>query len=106
MRKEVLVLFLAMMAVTYVPRMLPLVVLSRLELPVWLTRFLAHVPAAVLAALVAPHLLVAGDGLALSFDNLPLVAAVPTIAVAIKTRSLFLPILVGLGTIVILNLLL
>jgi len=106
MRREVLLLFLAMMAVTYVPRMLPLVVLSRLEMPAWLRRFLAHVPVAVLAALVAPHLLVAGDGLALSPSNLPLVAAIPTVAVAIKTKSLFLPILAGLGTIVTLNLLL
>ena len=50
---EILGLVLACALVTAVPRVLPLLVLSRLNLPAWLLDWLRYVPVAVLASLLS-----------------------------------------------------
>jgi branched-subunit amino acid transport protein len=79
-RAEFLALVLACAAVTAVPRVLPLVALSRLELPGWLRAWLGYVPVAVLSALLALELRSSGAA------GLPAIAA--AFAVAFLTRSL------------------
>jgi len=54
MNKEILILILGMMVVTYIPRMLPLVVLQNLTLPSFLQNVLKNVPYATLGALIIP----------------------------------------------------
>lgn len=102
-----LLLFFAMALVTYLPRAAPMVLLSRLEMPAWLVRWLSCVPAAVLAGLLAPSLLIRQvDGaqiLWLSWDNHHLLAAVPTFLVAVRTRNMFAAILGGLLSVFALN---
>jgi branched-subunit amino acid transport protein len=46
--------------VTYVPRWLPLIFLSRRQLPQWLVDWLDFIPVAILSALLAPLLLTSG----------------------------------------------
>jgi branched-subunit amino acid transport protein len=88
-RPEFLTLILACALVTAVPRVLPLLVLSKLRLPQWLLDWLRYVPAAVLGALLALELL-----------NAPLVA-LPAIAAALAvaafTRSLLGTVCVGVA---------
>jgi branched-subunit amino acid transport protein len=79
-RPEFLALVLACAAVTALPRVLPLVALSRLALPRWLLEWLRYVPVAVLSALLAIELLSSGRA------GLPAIAA--AFAVAFLTRSL------------------
>ncbi|HEX6268569.1 MAG TPA: AzlD domain-containing protein [Burkholderiales bacterium] len=79
-RPEFLGLVLACAAVTAIPRVLPLVALSRVQLPAWLLDWLRQVPVAVLSALLAIELLSAGRA------GLPAIAA--AFAVAFLTRSL------------------
>jgi branched-subunit amino acid transport protein len=93
-RGYVLAVFLGMAVVTYLPRVLPLVVLSRFSLPPLLLRWLSFVPVAVLSALLAPDL--AGN-------SEYLLAAVPTFAVALLSRSLMGTVLTGIAAIVLLR---
>jgi len=79
-RAEFLGLVLACALVTAVPRVLPLVALSRMQLPGWLLDWLRYVPVAVLSALLAIELLSAGAA------GVPAIAA--AVAVAFMTRSL------------------
>ena len=79
-RAEFLALVLACAAVTAIPRVLPLVALSRVELPGWLLHWLRYVPIAVLSALLSIELLSAGAA------GLPAIAA--ALAVAFFTRNL------------------
>ena len=88
-RPEFLALILACAAVTAVPRVLPLLVLTRLRLPQWLLDWLSYVPVAVLACLLA--LEVAGAGMT------GLIAAVVALAVAAATRSLLGTVLAGVA---------
>jgi branched-subunit amino acid transport protein len=88
-RPEFLGLVLACAAVTAVPRVLPLLVLSRLQLPRWLLDWLRYVPVAVLAALLSLELL--GSGRA------GLAAIAAALAVAAATRSLLGTVLAGVA---------
>lgn len=92
-----------MALVTAIPRILPLVVLSRLTLPDWLMRWLSYVPVAVLAALLARELLIPGGGIQLPPENLGLVAALPTFIVALWSRNLMATVLVGIGAMALLR---
>jgi branched-subunit amino acid transport protein len=88
-RPEILGLVLACAMVTAAPRVLPLVLLSRLRLPRLAEEWLRHVPLAVLQALRVLELL--GTGLA---GVLPIAAA---LAVAARTGSLLGTVIAGVA---------
>jgi branched-subunit amino acid transport protein len=90
-----------MLVVTYLPRVLPAMLLQGRALHPFLTAWLKYVPVAVLAALLLPSLLVVEDRLNVAWDNLYLWAAIPAGLVALKTRSLFFTVLVGMGVVII-----
>ncbi|THF55373.1 AzlD domain-containing protein [Pseudothauera rhizosphaerae] len=58
---------------------------------------LAYVPAAVLAALIAPELLVRDGSVLLTADNARLWAGLVAIAVALASRSVMATIVAGMG---------
>ncbi|ACV68756.1 AzlD domain-containing protein [Desulfohalobium retbaense] len=95
----VFLIILGMMAVTYLPRALPMTVLSSFSLPDWVVRWLGCVPAAVLAALLFPSLLLRDGAVSLGLENIFLWAAVPTFVVA-KWRGSFVgAIVTGMGVV-------
>lgn len=93
----------AMGVVTYLPRALPLAVLARTKIPEGFIRWLRFVPVAVLAALLAPELLLRDGAFELSLDNHFLLAAVPCFLVAVKTKNLLLTVGVGLAAVILLQ---
>lgn len=94
--RDFLLLLLAMGAVTYLPRMLPLVVLSRRALPNWFAEWLELIPAAILSALIAPTLFTYPEPRLFSLGKIELLAALPTLLFALKTRSLAGTVVVGM----------
>jgi branched-subunit amino acid transport protein len=90
-------LLLGMGAVTYFPRVLPLVLLAERNLPQGFRDWLSLIPVAILAALLAPALLVDSSSQSLSFDKAELFAAIPTLLLALRTRSLGTPVIFGMG---------
>lgn len=52
-----ILLIIGMGIVTYLPRMIPIVILEKLELPPFIKRFLGFVPYAALGALIFPGIL-------------------------------------------------
>jgi branched-subunit amino acid transport protein len=87
---------LGMGAVTYLPRLLPVLLLSSKKLPPLVVAWLRFIPVAVLAAMLLPSLVVNDAQLDFSRSNLFLWAAIPTFLVAWKTRSLFGSVIVGM----------
>lgn len=83
-------------AVTFLPRLLPVWVLSSRKLPPLVIAWLRFVPVAVLSAMLLPALLVQNGQLDFSSSNLFLWAAIPTFLTAWKTRSLFGSVIVGM----------
>ncbi|RXZ81716.1 AzlD domain-containing protein [Paenibacillaceae bacterium] len=102
-RESILLIVLATALVTVIPRVLPLIVLSRFELPDWAMRWLSFVPISVMAALVGQELFVHEEQIVWFNGNLKLLAAVPTLIVALKTRSLLLTVIAGMGTLMVLR---
>ena len=103
--KTVFLTILGMAAVTYLPRLFPLLALSGKKLPDVVVSWLRYVPPAVLAALLLPSLILQDGRIAINGNNLFFWAALPTFAVAILTHSLFVPVLVGMVVVILARLL-
>ena len=86
-----------MALVTYLPRLLPTLFLSGRTLHPLIASWLRLVPPAVLAAMLAPSLLVSDGTIDLGFDNLFFWAALVAFPVAWLRKSLALTVLVGMG---------
>jgi branched-subunit amino acid transport protein len=90
-------LIMAMGAVTYVPRWLPLFFLSRKRLPFWLQAWLDLIPVAILSALILPELVTTGNPRHLDLFRPELIVALPTLLFALKTRSLGGTVILGMA---------
>jgi len=86
-----------MSLVTYIPRALPMLVLSHYGLPKWFTTWLTFVPTAIFGALVFPDIFLANNQLSFSFSNTALWTTVLVAPLALKTKSLGYTIIAGAG---------
>ncbi|GAA0389801.1 AzlD domain-containing protein [Paenibacillus motobuensis] len=102
-RWSILLIIIGASIVTLIPRVLPLVVLSRIQIPEWGMRWLNYVPVAVMAALVGQELLMKNGEWSPLQSNLELLAALPTFIVAKLTRSLLGTVVVGIISIMVLR---
>ena len=93
---EYLAVILGMGLVTFLPRWLPLVYLTRYNLPSWLVEWLELIPAAILSALLLPELVTSGTPRTLDLLRPELAVAVPTLLFAIFTKSLGGTVIVGM----------
>ena len=96
MRAEILLMAFLMGLVTYIPRWLPLAYLSRRNLPRWFSTWLDFIPVSILSALVLPALVTTGEPRLLSVLRPELLVALPTFAIALKTRSLGITVVSGM----------
>lgn len=106
-----LLLILGMALVTYLPRALPLVLLSSRRLNPGIERWLRLIPPAVLAALLAPELFLvqsgagggsgveAGPEIFVSPQNIMLLAAIPSFLVAWFGKSFFGTVITGMAAV-------
>lgn len=96
-QEVIFVTILGMLAVTYVPRMLPLVALASRQLPEPVIRWLSYVPVAVLSAMLFPSLLLKDTAFDFSPENYFLWASIPAFLLAWRTRSFFGTVALGMG---------
>lgn len=104
-RLDILLVIIGGAMVTFVPRVFPLVVLSKIHLPVWLIRWLKHIPVAIMAALLAQELIIPNQEFTYFSGNIRLLAALPTILIAVLTRSLLATVIVGVVSMMLLRVL-
>ena len=102
---DIFLIIAGMGLVTFALRFLPLVFLSGRSLNPLIERWLSLVPPAVMAALLAPELLIdkATHNLNLNLDNVLLLAALPAGLVAWFTRSFFATIVTGLASLALIR---
>ena len=93
---HVVLLALGMGLVTYLPRWVPLFLLSGRKLPRWFTDWLDLIPVAILSALVAPELLLSGRPPQFDLLQPKLWVALPTFLFAMWTKSLGGTVLFGM----------
>ena len=94
---EIVILLFLMSLVTFIPRVLPILALSRRNLPKMVESWLSYVPVAVLAALLAPSLFAPNGAVNLSFTVNPAFwVSIPVFIIAAFTRNLFVTVLSGM----------
>lgn len=87
-RDYILLIVSGCAAVTLAPRVLPLVLLSRIDLPEALRAWLDYVPVSILAALLAQEMLLSGGTSAPSAAAPAWLAVLPAFAIAAWKRSI------------------
>jgi branched-subunit amino acid transport protein len=95
-------MIIGMSLVNLLPRILPVAILSKFEFPDAVKTWLSYVAPAVLGALTTLSILAPEGSIDISCRNIYIWAFIPTLAVAIKTRSLFYTLLVGIAVMAIL----
>lgn len=93
--QRLILIFLGMWFVTYVPRLLPLFALSQVRLPDRLMSWLSYLPAAILSALIFPGALMRDGTFDPGLGNPSLWALAASFIVAVRTRNLILTMVVG-----------
>ncbi|MED3661794.1 AzlD domain-containing protein [Ureibacillus sp. FSL K6-8385] len=95
-------LILGCALVTWLPRVIPFILVRNIELPKVVLRWLQFIPVCILSSLVFQSLLDAeGKFVSLNLENT--VAFVPTLLVAIWTKSLSKTVIVGVLTVALLR---
>jgi branched-subunit amino acid transport protein len=89
-------IILGMGFVTFGIRLVPLVLLGRIEIPLIMQRALRFVPPAVLTAIVVPELLYRDSQIDVSLTNVRLLAGLIAIVVAWRTKNALITIGVGM----------
>lgn len=97
MTADYVLLVLGMGIVTYLPRWIPLVLLSHRQLPQWLSQWLDFIPVAVLSALILPAVVTTGDPRHLDVFQPGLLVSIPVFIFAWKTRSLAGTVIIGMA---------
>ena len=98
-------IILGTMVVTYIPRMLPLVLLSKSTLPKKVEQFLDNIPIAILGSILFSSLLIRDESIDFSFHNEYLIVGVITIVFAKFVKRVDLIVVCGIVLTIIIRLL-
>lgn len=93
---EIWIMIIGVSIVSLLPRILPVALLSRMEFSEAFKEWLSYIAPAVLGALAALSVIAPNGQIDFHASNLYLWAAIPTIIVAVRTRSLFYSLTVGI----------
>jgi len=94
--KAYLAVILGMGLVTFLPRWLPLIYLTKRSLPSWLVEWLDFIPAAILSAILLPALVTDSATRSIDLGQPEFVVAIPTFVFAILTKSLGGTVIIGM----------
>jgi len=86
-----ILIVLGMAVVTYIPRMLPMVLLQNLRLQPYIKRFLSFIPFAALGALIFPEILFSTESIPSS-----IIGASLAVLLAFYTKNLIIIVLSGI----------
>ncbi|GAB6930833.1 AzlD domain-containing protein [Paenibacillus sp. JCM 10914] len=101
---SILFIILGCAFVTFVPRIIPFIVIRKIALPEVAVKWLSYIPVCIFAALIVDSLIVEDESL-LAIDWRVLAAIVPTIAAALWSKSLSITVLVGIVCMAVVRLL-
>ncbi|MBM0064478.1 AzlD domain-containing protein [Alkalicoccobacillus gibsonii] len=89
---------------TLLPRVLPFVFVRQFQLPDPFLRWLTYIPVCILTALVMDELLLDSEFGAIHINASAIMAIIPTLIVALTTKSLSLTVLTGVVAMAVIRL--
>ena len=90
--------------VTVIPRVLPIAVISKMNLNPKVEEFLKYIPLSILSSLIGVELFTNDDSISFVINYKEILAALPTIIIGFKKKNLLLTVLVGIISIALLRL--
>ncbi len=97
---SMILLILGCAVVTWIPRIIPFMLVRSVKLPDVVLRWLSYIPVCILSALVIQSLLVPTDKF-VTIDWMNFIVLIPTLIVAVITKSLSKTVIVGVITMAI-----
>ena len=104
MRSDILVIIFSFFIVTFATRFGCVALFRQTKMPVWLERWLRHIPTAILTALIIPALILPKGQVDITLHNHYLLAGILAAIVAYKSRNIVSTIVLGMGTMIVLRL--
>ena len=101
----ILIIILGCAVVTIIPRITPFILVRNMKLPATFIKWLSFIPVCIFTALIVDSFIIQEAGM-IAIDWLVLLAILPTLAVAIWTKSLALTVIVGVITMAVVRFLL
>lgn len=95
-----------MTLVTQIPRVLPLILFGNKPLPEGLRHWLAYVPASIICAMLATQLFVSNGHVSFTENKAFILAAIPSLFIAVTARNILVSVLTGLVSVALLRLML
>ncbi|MCC3358167.1 AzlD domain-containing protein [Bacillus sp. REN16] len=92
---SILLIIVGCALVTFVPRVIPFIVIRNVKLPKIVIKWLSFIPVCIFAALIVDSFIIQDESL-LSIDWKVLTAIIPTLVVALWTKSLSITVIVGI----------
>ena len=102
--KYILLVILLSALVTWIPRVLPFILVKYKGLPPMVERFLKYLPVSIIFALILSSVTNAKTGQLPSFKWLDLLAVFPTTYIAFKYKNLILTVVCGMVLVALLRL--
>lgn len=99
----ILFTIIGMAIVTYIPRVLPMLIFSKKEMPEDLKEIMKFIPVAILSSLVAKDIFFNGDNLELYLTNPKIIASLIVLLIAYKFKSIGISIATGIISIYLLG---
>lgn len=93
---SILLIIVGCALVTVIPRIIPFIVIRKVELPDKLVRWLSYIPICIFTALIVDSVIIQDSSSLLSIDWTVVIAILPTLLVAVWTRSLSWTVIVGI----------
>lgn len=103
MDAKIVFLILGMTAVTYIPRMLPMMIVTKRELPEVFREWLKFIPVSIFSALVFPEIFKGKNGFEFTIFSPQALAGFVCVFVIVKSRSLGATVIAGIISFMILN---
>ncbi|MFJ8244372.1 AzlD domain-containing protein [Peribacillus asahii] len=93
---SILLIILGCAIVTFIPRILPFIVIRNIQLPKIVIKWLSYIPICIFTALIVESF-ISEDGSFLSIDWRVLAAIIPTLLIALWTKSLSITVIAGIA---------
>lgn len=95
MNVNILLIIVGCALVTFIPRIIPFIVIRNIKLPNNVAKWLSYIPICIFTALIVESFIMEDESL-LAIDWRVLSASIPTLLVAIWTKSLSITVIVGI----------
>ena len=97
----IFLIIIGSMIVTALPRILPITILSQVDLPNWFMNWLKYIPLAILTAILVQEIVPLGEDE--TWNPAHLVGTVVAFIIGFWTKSLLWTVIAGMMTVVLMN---